>query len=312
MSPSLLEGRVAVITGASSGIGRQIAESLAAAGAAVALLARNQRRLQEVAAAIREQGGSVEVCPADVTDENAIERVAGQVSGKLGTCDILVNNAGINIRRPLEEFTRQDSDRVVDTNLTAPFVMCQTFVPGMRKKKFGRIINITSIMAHISLPNRTAYSATKAGLLGLTKCLALELAPYNITANGISPGPIATETLKPLIEDPEKKGSLPRACSPRSLGASGRGRFPGRVSLLRRGGFHHGDGHCHRRRLDGPVAPRLQRQSPARKPVFGEASSTLPQAVLPPAGRNIQSWNDSESRSSGELHPRGTRLADNK
>ena len=204
LSPSRLEGRVAVITGASSGIGRQIAESLAAAGAAVALLARNQRRLQEVAAAIHEQGGRVEVCPADVTDENAIERVAGQVSGKLGTCDILVNNAGINIRRPLEEFTRQDWDRVVDTNLTAPFVMCQTFVPGMRKKKFGRIINITSIMAHISLPNRTAYSATKAGLLGLTKCLALELAPYNITANGISPGPIATEMLKPLIEDPEK------------------------------------------------------------------------------------------------------------
>ena len=195
---------MAVITGASSGIGRQIAESLAGAGAAVALLARSQRRLKKVAAAILEQGGRVEVCSADVTDENAIERVAGQVSGKLGTCDILVNNAGINIRRPLEEFTRQDWDRVLDTNLTAPFVMCQTFVPGMREKKFGRIINIASIMAHISLPNRTAYSATKAGLLGLTKSLALELAPYNITANGISPGPIATEMLKPLIEDPEK------------------------------------------------------------------------------------------------------------
>ena len=208
MSPSFLEGRVAVITGASSGIGRQIAESLAAAGAAVALLARDQRRLEEVATAIREQGGSVEVCPGDVTDENAIERAAGQVSGKLGTCDILVNNAGINIRRPLEEFTRQDWDRVVDTNLTAPFVMCQTFVPGMREKKFGRIINIASIMAHISLPNRTAYSATKAGLLGLTKSLALELAPHNITANGISPGPIATEMLKPLIEDPEKNAQF--------------------------------------------------------------------------------------------------------
>ncbi len=208
MSPSFLKGRVAVITGASSGIGRQIAESLAEAGAAVALLARNQRKLEEVATAIREQGGSVEVCPADVTDENAIERVAGQVSGKLGTCDILVNNAGINIRRPLEEFTRQDWDWVVDTNLTAPFVMCQTFVPGMREKKFGRVINIASIMAHISLPNRTAYSATKAGLLGLTKSLALELAPHNITANGISPGPIATEMLKPLIEDPEKNAQF--------------------------------------------------------------------------------------------------------
>ena len=208
MSPSFLKGRVAVITGASSGIGRQIAESLAEAGAAVALLARNQRKLEEVATAIREQGGRVEVCPGDVTDENAIERVAGQVSGKLGTCDILVNNAGINIRRPLEEFTRQDWDRVVDTNLTAPFVMCQTFVPGMREKKFGRVINIASIMAHISLPNRTAYSATKAGLLGLTKSLALELAPHNITANGISPGPIATEMLKPLIEDPEKNAQF--------------------------------------------------------------------------------------------------------
>ena len=97
-----------------------------------------------------------------------------------------------------------DWNEILAVNLTGPFMVTRAFVPGMKERKWGRIINMTSIMSHVSLPNRTGYSTTKAGLLGFTKALALELAPFNITVNGISPGPFATEMNRPLIEDPEK------------------------------------------------------------------------------------------------------------
>lgn len=204
MAAPNLEGRIAVITGASKGLGRQMAESLAAAGAAVALVARSEALLQDVAAGIRNQGGKAETLVADVTDETGVSEVAQQVEEKLGVCDILINNAGINNRKSIEDFTLTEWQEILAVNLTGPFLMSRAFVPGMKGKKFGRIINMTSIMTHVSLPNRTGYSSTKAGLLGFTKSLALELAPYNITVNGISPGPFGTEMNKPLMEDPEK------------------------------------------------------------------------------------------------------------
>ena len=185
---SALQGRIAVVTGASKGLGQQMAESLAAAGASVALVARSEDLLNAVAAGIREAGGRAEAIVADVADEAAVANVAAQVKDKLGICDILINNAGIN--------------------LTAPFLLCRAFVPGMKEKKFGRIINMTSIMSHISIPHRTGYSATKAGLLGMTRALALELAEFNITANGISPGPFATEINKAILEDPERNAQF--------------------------------------------------------------------------------------------------------
>ena len=104
--------------------------------------------------------------------------------------------------------SRRRSGEIVGINLTAPFLMCREFVPGMKEKRWGRIINLTSIMSHVSIPLRTGYSATKAGLLGMTKALALELAPYNITANGISPGPFATEMNKPILDDPERNAQF--------------------------------------------------------------------------------------------------------
>jgi len=198
-----LEDRVAVITGASRGLGKQIALSLAEAGAAVALVARSKEMLEGVAGEVRQQGGQAEVLVADVTQEDQVADVAKRVERSLGVCDLLVNNAGINIRRPLDEFALDDWYELMNVNLTAPFLTCRTFIPGMKDKKFGRIINMTSIMAHVSLPGRGAYSTSKHGLLGLTRTLALELAPYNITANGISPGPFATEMNKPLLENPE-------------------------------------------------------------------------------------------------------------
>ena len=204
MSTIDLSGHVAVITGASKGLGRQMAESLSETGAAVALVARNEALLNEVAAGIREKGGTAEVIVADVTDEAAAAEVVQTVTERLGVCDILINNAGINNRKSIEDFSLEEWNEILAVNLTGPFLMSRAFVPGMKEKNWGRIINMTSIMSHVSLPNRTGYSASKAGLLGFVRALALELAPNNITVNGISPGPFATEMNKPLIEDPEK------------------------------------------------------------------------------------------------------------
>jgi NAD(P)-dependent dehydrogenase (short-subunit alcohol dehydrogenase family) len=195
---------VAVVTGASKGLGKQIAESLAAAGATVAMVARNGDQLKGAAEGIRARGGAAEWLVADVSDENAVAGVAEQVIGKLGVCDILVNNAGVNNRKPVEDFTLAEWNHVIAVNLTGAFLLCRAFVPGMKKRRFGRILNTTSTMSHVSLPHRSVYSASKAGLLGMTKALALELASFNITANGISPGPFATEMNTQLLEDPQR------------------------------------------------------------------------------------------------------------
>jgi NAD(P)-dependent dehydrogenase (short-subunit alcohol dehydrogenase family) len=170
----------------------------------VTLLARNESLLNEVVLGIRERGGAAEYFVADVTDETAPSEVDHAVRDSFGVCDILINNAGINNRKPIEEMSVDEWHEILEVNLTGPFMMSRAFVSGMKDKNWGRIINMTSIMSHVSLPNRTGYSTTKAGLLGFTKALALELAPHNITVNGISPGPFATEMNRPLIENPEK------------------------------------------------------------------------------------------------------------
>ena len=201
---SSLEGRVAVVTGASKGLGRSMSEALARQGAAVALVARNRDLLAEVAEGIRSAGGKAETFVADVTEEAAVAEVHRHVEETLGVCDILINNAGINNRKPIDEFSLDEWNEILGVNLTGPFLCTRAFVPGMKQNRWGRILNMTSIMSHVSLPNRTGYSTTKAGLIGFTKSLALELASYGVTVNGISPGPFATEMNKPLLEDPEK------------------------------------------------------------------------------------------------------------
>ena len=208
MNSISLENHVAVVTGASKGLGREMAEALAGAGAQVALVARNAELLSEVVQGIRARGGTAEYIVADVTDETAAAEVDQFVKEAFGICDILINNAGINNRKSIEDMSHGEWNEIIDVNLTGPFSMSRAMVPGMKQLRWGRIINMTSIMSHVSLPNRTGYSTTKAGLLGFTRALALELAPYNITVNGISPGPFATEMNRPLIEDPEKNSQF--------------------------------------------------------------------------------------------------------
>jgi NAD(P)-dependent dehydrogenase (short-subunit alcohol dehydrogenase family) len=196
-----LDGRVAVVTGASRGLGKQMAEALAEAGAAVVVVARSRELLESVRADIARRAGTTYAFATDVSEASEVARLADQVHQQAGVPDILINNAGINIRKPLHDFTLEEWRQVMHTNLDAPFLCTRAFVPGMIEKKFGRIINLTSIMSHVSLPGRSAYSASKFGLLGLTKALALELAPYGITVNGISPGPFATEMNTVLMQD---------------------------------------------------------------------------------------------------------------
>lgn len=198
-----LTGRTALITGASKGLGRYIARALADAGATVALVARDEAALRNVAGEISAAGGMAGFFPADVTDEAQVSALRDAVVARFGRVHILVNNAGINLRKPLVDFTLREWRSVLDTNLTSVFLMCRAFLPCMTNNGYGRVINLTSMMSHVALPGRAAYASSKAALLGLTRALALELAPQGITVNGISPGPCATEMNRPLLEDPE-------------------------------------------------------------------------------------------------------------
>jgi NAD(P)-dependent dehydrogenase (short-subunit alcohol dehydrogenase family) len=198
-----LSGKNALITGASKGLGKAMALALSGAGAHVALVSRDAAKLNEVKSEIEGNGGSASVFIADVTNEAQVDQLDKEIAAQLGKVQILINNAGINIRKNLIDFSLAEWESVIDTNLTSVFLMCRRFVPHMRGTGYGRIVNMTSIMSHISLPQRSAYSSSKAAVLGLIRALALELAHDGITVNGISPGPFGTEMNQVIMQNPE-------------------------------------------------------------------------------------------------------------
>lgn len=203
MSEKKLAGKLAVITGASKGLGKAMALALGRAGARLALVSRSRDALEAVAAQAQAAGVEAGVFLADVSDEAQVTRIETEIRARFGPAHILINNAGINVRKPITDFTLAEWRQVMDTNLTGVFLMCRAFVPGMKGHGYGRILNLTSIMSHVALAGRAAYAASKSGLLGFTKALALELAPDRITVNGISPGPFATEMNTVLMQNPE-------------------------------------------------------------------------------------------------------------
>jgi 3-oxoacyl-[acyl-carrier protein] reductase len=196
-----LQGHVALVTGASQGIGRACALTLAKAGATVALAARNEQKLKEVVAQIEAEGGKASAFRLDVASEEAIKSTVKEISAQLGKIDILVNNAGITRDTLLLRMKRADWDDVLATNLSAPFLLTQAVLSGMLKQRWGRIINITSVVGEMGAPGQANYASSKAGLIGLTLSVAREVASRSITVNAVAPGYIDTAMTGALTEE---------------------------------------------------------------------------------------------------------------
>jgi 3-oxoacyl-[acyl-carrier protein] reductase len=196
-----LEGRVALVTGASQGIGQACALSLARQGVSVALAARNQQKLEEVAGQIAAAGGKTAVFAMDVAEEEQIKSGIKSALAHFGRIDILVNNAGITRDQLVMRMKRADWDAVLNTNLTSAYLCTQQVIGSMLRQRWGRIINITSVFGQMGQAGQANYASSKAGLIGLTMALAREVASRNITCNAVAPGFIETSMTASLSEE---------------------------------------------------------------------------------------------------------------
>src|SRR5712671_4272218 len=196
-----ISGRVALVTGASQGIGRSCALKLASTGATVALAARNQEKLNELVREISGAGGKAATFKVDVSDEAQIKSACQAVITQFGKIDILVNNAGITRDQLVMRMKRSDWDAVLSTNLTSAYLCIQQVIGSMLKQRWGRIINITSIFGQMGQAGQANYAASKAGLIGLTMAMAREVASRNITCNAVAPGFIETSMTAALSEE---------------------------------------------------------------------------------------------------------------
>jgi 3-oxoacyl-[acyl-carrier protein] reductase len=194
-----LSGKIALVTGASRGIGRAIATRLAEQGAVVVAAARGENAVATVTA-ITEQGGRAEAVGIDVTDTASLERLPEQVVDRHGRIDILVSNAGVTRDQLLLRMQRADWDVVMATNLTATFTLAQAVLRPMLKQRSGRIITVSSVVGQTGNPGQVNYAASKAGLIGLTKALAREVASRRITVNAIAPGMIDTDMTRAMTD----------------------------------------------------------------------------------------------------------------
>ncbi|MEO1614782.1 MAG: 3-oxoacyl-[acyl-carrier-protein] reductase [Planctomycetota bacterium] len=188
-----LSGHVAIVTGASQGLGKAVAHGLAINGATVALIARNAEKLAAVVDEIEAAGGKAVAVPCDVTDREATAAAIKQVADDHGRLDILVNNAGITRDKTMRGMSDEEWDSVIATNLTSCFVCCRAAAGIMRRKKYGRIINMASVSGLIGNQGQANYSASKAGMIGMTRTMSKELVNRGVTCNAVAPGFIASE-----------------------------------------------------------------------------------------------------------------------
>jgi NAD(P)-dependent dehydrogenase (short-subunit alcohol dehydrogenase family) len=200
-----LDGKTALVTGGSKGLGYTMATALAEAGADVALSGRTIATCDEAAAKIAAgTGRRAKGFAADVTSAADIDRLVKAVEDALGPIDILINNAGVNIRGTVDQLSEADWDTVIDTNLKGPFLVARAVGPSMVTRGWGRVVNLGSILGAVALGGRAPYASSKAGVINLTRVMALEWAGTGVTANAICPGPFATEMNLPLLNDPVK------------------------------------------------------------------------------------------------------------
>jgi 3-oxoacyl-[acyl-carrier protein] reductase len=199
------ENRVALVTGASRGIGASIAKRLASEGAHVIAAARTAGDLERVVDAIRGAGGAATAAALDLADPASIEAAAKSVVAAHGEVHVLVNNAGVTEDNLILRMSREAWDRVLATNLTGVFLLTQAIVKSMVRKRYGRIVNVTSVVGLMGNAGQANYSASKAGLIGLTKTIARELASRNITCNAVAPGFIATSMTEKMTDDAKAK-----------------------------------------------------------------------------------------------------------